>query len=399
MRWRARHRGAAAPAAPQPPWAPDAALRASATAPTRWRPPPTAAASAARLRDRHEPPELDLTRRSDDPLQLGGKFFYLRELNGPGQAPGPAGRWAGSRCAMPGPASPSSSPAPTSPAAGQRPRRHPGRGRGRGRGGRAAGELAAAADQPTRPAAHDRADHLPGAGDRTVRLLPPHPVLQRAPRRHLLRARAGRDHRPQPASVMPQSRAGRRLSVRPRGRLPRGGRDRRPSALVGYQDARPCFIGAGTLADAGDPGDRAHARRRRRGPALRLRPDRQPAARGRAAGRRHASSCASSTATPPTRTSPPRAIARHLGQTAARARTELAAVFARVRTLDSSLRAAGDDDACPTASRADGTELVITGTTPRPWTHVIGQPAGPRRRRCTTTARSSRSPATRSRTR
>ena len=52
-----------------------------------------------------QPPELDLTRRSDDRLQLAGKFIYLREAGA-----GPGGRWAGSPCVMPAPPSRSSSP-------------------------------------------------------------------------------------------------------------------------------------------------------------------------------------------------------------------------------------------------------------------------------------------------
>ena len=187
----ARRSAATAPTAsavPLPPGRPRG-VSSSATAPTRWRPRADGRSFSRTLRDRHEPPELDLTRRSVDPLQLGGKFFYLRELNGPGAAAGPvlvARLAAGPPCRG---QLRDRAAQPDLAAAGQRPRRHPGRGRGRGGGGRAAGELAAAADQPDRPAAHGRADQLPGAGDRAVRRLPPHPVLQRASRRHLLRAR------------------------------------------------------------------------------------------------------------------------------------------------------------------------------------------------------------------
>ena len=83
---------------------------------------------------------------------------------------------------------------------------------------------------------------------------------------------------------------------------------------------------------------------------------------------------------------------------AARRPRQLAAVFARTRKLDSSLRAAGDATP-PHAFPPDGTELVITGTTPRPWAHVLANPLGSRRRARRMPARSSRSPATRSRTR
>ena len=43
--------------------------------------------------------------------------------------------------------------------------------------------------------------------------------------------------------------------------------------------------------------------------------------------------------------------------------------------LDSSLRPPGDD-ALPYRFSADGNELVITGTTPRPWHHVMANPLG-----------------------
>ena len=83
--------------------------------------------------------------------------------------------------------------------------------------------LAAAPRQHERPAANDRGDHLPGAGDSTLGRLSPHTVLPRAACRHLFRAPAGGDHRPQPPRQA-EPRRRRRLPVRARGRLPRRGR-------------------------------------------------------------------------------------------------------------------------------------------------------------------------------
>ena len=68
------------------------------------------------------------------------------------------------------------------------------------------------------------------------------------------------------------------------------------------------------------------------------------------------------------------AIARHLHQPKPDP-AKLTAVFERTRTLDSSLRPPGDD-ALPYRYSADGKELVITGTTPRPWHHVMANPLG-----------------------
>ena len=68
------------------------------------------------------------------------------------------------------------------------------------------------------------------------------------------------------------------------------------------------------------------------------------------------------------------AIARHLRQPKPDP-AKLAAVFERTRMLDSSLRPPGDE-ALPYRFSADGKELVITGTTPRPWHHVMANPLG-----------------------
>ncbi len=105
-RWRARAAAPPTPARPAAlPWSPDRRLTIGngnytleLTADGR------SFARSHRVGD--QPPELDLTRRSDDRLQLAGKFVYLREA-GRGR---PGGRWAGSPCAMPAPPSRSSSP-------------------------------------------------------------------------------------------------------------------------------------------------------------------------------------------------------------------------------------------------------------------------------------------------
>ena len=68
------------------------------------------------------------------------------------------------------------------------------------------------------------------------------------------------------------------------------------------------------------------------------------------------------------------AIARHLERPQP-APAQLAAVFERIRNLDSSLRQP-DGEALPYRYSADGRELVITGTTPRPWHHVLANPLG-----------------------
>ena len=68
----------------------------------------------------------------------------------------------------------------------------------------------------------------------------------------------------------------------------------------------PASSASGTLADAGGPRLRPDARRGRRGPALQLRPDRQPAVARRCCRRAARPSCDSSTAMPPTRTRRPR---------------------------------------------------------------------------------------------
>ena len=143
--------------------------------------------------------------------------------------------------------------------------------------------------------------------------------------------------------------------------------------LTGYQDARPCFIGTGTLAapevlvsgrmrDVADEGllysfDPVAS--------LSLRVD-LPA--GGSAELTLADGYAAD------ETLAARAIARHLGLPAPDP-ARLAATFAHARMLASSLRPPGDDT-LPYHFAAEGRELVITGTTPRPWTHMLANPLG-----------------------
>ena len=147
------------------------------------------------------------------------------------------------------------------------------------------------------------------------------------------------------------------------------------ATLVGYQDARPCFIGAGTLAEPEILTSGRMRAGRRRGPALRLRPDREPAARGRAAGRRRG------------RAALPRRLRRRRERrrradrrsSAARApspaRTAGRRVRARPHARQQPARRPGGTT-LPYRFSPDGTELVITGTTPRPWAHVLANPLG-----------------------
>ena len=377
-RWRAGP-AAAAPAAPAAPpcLVADAALPASATAPTRWR---LGADGRSFSRSLRVAPRAARA-RPDPPLgrprsQLGGKFFYLRELTGPGGArPCWSLGWQPVRHA--GASFAVEQPEPDRlRLANDRDGRSGPRPWSRSAADDALEQLAAAAHQPDRPAAHGRAGELPGAGDRAVGLLPPHAVLQRPARRHLLRAHAGRHHRPQPPSRTPSMppAAATRSPARSRS-TPSAARTGR-ATLVGYQDARPCFIGTGTLAEPeGLTGGRMRAGRRR-GPALRLRPDRQPAAARRAAAGRHASSCASSTAMPPTRTRPPRLIARHLELAAARPReVSWPRVRPRPHRSTQPARRPATTPALPLLAPT-APSWSSPARTPRPWHHVLANPLG-----------------------
>ena len=143
--------------------------------------------------------------------------------------------------------------------------------------------------------------------------------------------------------------------------------------LTGYQDARPCFIGRGTLAA---PDGLASGRMRDPAdegllysfdPIASLQLEIELPARGTADLLLVDGYAADETVAAAT-------IARHLHRPVPTT-AELASVFARTRELDSSLRPP-TDEALPYRYAADGKELVLTGTTPRPWHHVIANPLG-----------------------
>ena len=104
------------------------------------------------------------------------------------------------------------------------------------------------AQQRQRPSTDAGAGHLPGAGDRTLGLFSPDAAYNALHIGTCFVALAGRDHRTQPAHQAAQGSP--TAAIRSRGgRVPRGVRRRSSAvALTGYQDARPCFIGRGTLA-------------------------------------------------------------------------------------------------------------------------------------------------------
>jgi cyclic beta-1,2-glucan synthetase len=145
------------------------------------------------------------------------------------------------------------------------------------------------------------------------------------------------------------------------------------ASLVGYQDARPCFLGSGTLAAP-------------EGLAM----DRMRAVEdeGLLYGFDPVASLQLLVELPPGGTvelrlvdgyagdelAAARTIARHLGLPAPDP-AHLAARFERTRILDSSLRPPFATE-LPYRFSQDGTELHLAGTTPRPWAHVIANPQG-----------------------
>ena len=282
------------------------------------------------------------------------------------------------------------------PAARQRPRRRArgSHGRDHARGDR--GGLAAAAHQRRRPSTHAGAGDLPGAGDRTLGLLPPDAGLQRAARRHLLRP--ARWVRSSPATATSS-----RARV-PHGGYPfarevafhaAGGAEGSAVALTGYQDVRPCFIGTGTLAAPDglasgrmrDPADEGLLYSFDPIASLRL---------GSSCRRAAPPSCASSTAMPPTRRWPP-----PRSPDICTSRRQTPPSWPPSSTGHGSSTAVCDGPAtmpCPTASRPTAKSWSsparprAPGTTSWPTRWVMVR--SPR-----TTARSSPSPATPSRTR
>ncbi len=318
-----------------------------------------------------QPPELDLTRRSDDRLQLCGKFVYLRDLDAGGDGPW----WS----------------------LGWQPVRHAG---------------ATFALEQSTPTSLRLANDRDGIrAEATVAVMPEETV-------ELWRIRLANDSdRPrvvelvtyQELAIAPWDSYRRTpaynalhvgtcfvrglgaILARNRHYKPRraarggypfarevafhaaGGADGSAVALTGYQDARPCFIGTGTLeAPQGPAADRM------RDPAdegllysfdpiasLRLRVELP--ARGTAELRLVDGYAGDETEAAAM-------IARHLQRPPPPA-GEVSALFDRARVLDSSLRT---DPAAPLPFRyaADGRELIITGTTPRPWHHVLANPLG-----------------------
>ncbi|MFO1075191.1 MAG: hypothetical protein U1E17_21355 [Geminicoccaceae bacterium] len=143
--------------------------------------------------------------------------------------------------------------------------------------------------------------------------------------------------------------------------------------LVGYQDARPCFLGMGTPAE---PEGLL---------AGRFRP---PEDEGLLYGFDPIASLRLLVTVPaggvtelaivdgyaPDEQEAARLIAQRLGLSRPEP-ARLAALFEHARTVDGSLRR---DARAPAPFRfsEDGTELVLTGTTPTPWSHVLANPLG-----------------------
>ncbi|MEK0084750.1 GH36-type glycosyl hydrolase domain-containing protein [Benzoatithermus flavus] len=143
--------------------------------------------------------------------------------------------------------------------------------------------------------------------------------------------------------------------------------------LIGYQDARPCFIGSGTLADP-----EALTRGRMR----------SVEDEGQLYGFDPIASLQLLIELPPDgsaellfvdgyaadETAAARTIAHRLGRPMPD-RAHLAARFTRPRILDSTLRPPFATE-LPYRFSPDGTELHLSGPTPRPWTHVLANPLG-----------------------
>lgn len=326
---------------------------------------------ARSLRTGGRGPELDLTRRSDEPTQLCGKFLYLREVGG--AEPGPL--WS----------------------LGWQPTRHAGPDYGisqlsptrlrfvNSRDGVRAEAVVDVAEAETLEHWRLRLEN-PGDRERVIELTTYQEVAlagwdgyRRTPAYHAVHVgtcfvRALGAIMARNRHLKPDAGAGGGYPfAREVAYHAAAGVGGARVELAGYQDARPCFVGTGTLAEP-----EGMLAGRFRPPeeegllygfdpiaSLRLRvtvPARGTAelaiVDGYAGDERRAA----------------RAIARRLGLPAPNA-AGLAAVWARHRVGDSSLR---PDPEAPPPHRfsTDGTELVITGTTPRPWTHVLANPLG-----------------------
>ncbi|MGD9512374.1 MAG: glycosyl transferase family 36, partial [Geminicoccaceae bacterium] len=365
-RWRHGRSRASAPRAAAPPWAPSRRLVISngdytleLTADGR------SFARCHRVGD--QPPELDLTRRSDDRLQLGGKFVYLRCA--PSGALWSLG-WQPLRHA--GPTFAVEQPTPTTlRLANDRD------------GVRAEAVIEVAAEESLetwRLRLVNETDE-----PRTVELvtyqelaLAPWDSYRRTPSYNALFVGTcfvqalgaiiarNRHVKPQkgPHGDFPFARE---VAFHAAAVAGAAGR------LTGYQDARPCFLGMGTAAapevfetgrmrDVADEGLLYSF-----DPIASLRLEVELPARGSAeimlvdgyaADERQAAA----------------AIARHLSLQPL-GPDRLAECFARSRMLDSTLRPP-DVEGIPYRYAADGRELVISDVTPRPWAHMLANPLG-----------------------
>ena len=318
-----------------------------------------------------QPPELDLIRRSDDRLQLCGKFVYLRELAEGGDGPWWSLGWQPIRHA--GATFEVAQTSPTSLRLSN------------DRGGVRAEATLEILPEETVERWHLR---LTNDTDRPVAVeLVTYQELAIAPWDSYRRTPAYNALHVGTCFVRPLGAIlARNRHFKPRrapgGGYPfarevafhaAGGTDGSAVTLTGYQDARPCFVGTGTLANPQGPTEGRMRDPSEEGllysfdPIASLRLRVEIPARGTAELRLVDGYACDETAAAAL-------IAHHL-QRPSPAPASVTALFDRVRELDSSLRPAGDT-ALPYRFSADGKELVITGTTPRPWHHVLANPLG-----------------------
>ncbi|HEX6011728.1 MAG TPA: hypothetical protein VFY87_07990, partial [Geminicoccaceae bacterium] len=367
-------RAATATAAAEPPWSPDRRFRLSNGIYT-LEVSADGLGYSRTLRAHGSQHEVDLTRRPDDPLQPSGKFLYLREVDPTGQPSGLPWSLGWQPIRHAGPDYEVSQPSPTSLRFVN------------SRDGVGAEALVSVAAEEAletwRIRLTNRADQ-----PRTVELTSYRELAlsgwdgyRRTPSYHALhvgtcfvrplgaiiaRNRLLKPRRPSAGSSYPFAREVAFHAV---------GWGGAPGVrLVGYQDARPRFLGSGTAAepealatpgrmrDADDEGllysfDPAAS--------LRLLVDLPP---NGSVELRFLDGYAED------ENAAARLIARRLEIPQPRPE-RLAATFARTRVLDSSLRPPTDTDP-PHRFSADGRELHIAGTTPRPWAHVMANALG-----------------------
>ena len=166
-------------------------------------------------------------------------------------------------------------------------------------------------------------------------------------------------------------------TVRARGRLPRRGR--RTDATSGSSATRTPGPASSAWAPLAEPeilGSRAHGASGRRGPALQLRPDREPAARRSSCRRAAASSL--------------RFLDGYAADENVAAATDRRAMLGlptpepgaargRVRPQPHARQQpapAGDATPALPFLAPTAPSWSITGTTPRPWAHVLANPLG-----------------------